>query len=178
MRKNILATAIAVGLATVLIPGSSLAGFLKPRKPASGGGGSSAAQTPAQTSAQTPSATAPEPVASKGTSPDAQISPGSYDVVTLGTDGGHRKNPGSTGVITIGSAGQLSGSLYHYDDGTLDTISGTINLSTGQGTVNTANESYAISAKTTTKSYTYLESSYSKKGSDSKGKLWGIRSNQ
>lgn len=183
MRKNILATAIAVGLATVLIPGSSLAGFLKPRKPAGGGGGSVAA-APATAPAQGDKPNPNEKTASKGVGKDGQIVPGNYETVNIGTGGGHKTDPGSVGPMTISSSGAISGSLYNYSDDSSDAVSGSVNLSTGEGTVSVTNsrggntDRYTISIKTTTQRYSFLEGTYQKIGSSSKGEFWGLKQTQ
>jgi len=182
MRKNILVTTMVVSLATVLIPGSSLAGFLKPRKPASGGGGSVApASAPAAAPSQGDKPNPYEKTGSKGVGKDGQIIPGTYETVNIGTGGNHRTDPGSVGPMTIASTGAVSGSLYNYSDDSTDTISGSVNLSTGEGTVSVTNsrggntDRYTFSIKTTTQRYSFLEGSYQKIGSSSKGEFWGLK---
>jgi hypothetical protein len=181
MRKNILVTTMVVSVATVLIPGSSLAGFIKPKKPAggSGGGGGSAPAAPAPIQGDKPNPN--EKTASKGVGKDGQIIPGTYETVNIGTGGGHKTDPGSVGPMTILSTGALSGSLYNYSDDSTDTVSGNVNLSTGEGTVSVTNsrggntDRYTISIKTTTQRYSFLEGTYQKIGSSSKGEFWGLK---
>jgi len=106
----------------------------------------------------------------------AQVSAGNYSCVALGTAGSHASEPGTKGTMTVSSRGAISGTAYSYADGSTTRFSGTVNLTTGVGTITTQDgTSYKITAKTSSK--TFLDCSYTKinSSSGSKGILWGIR---
>lgn len=106
----------------------------------------------------------------------AQVKPGTYQFISLGTAGSHAQEAGSKGVMTVGSKGQISGSGYSYQDGITTTFSGTINMANGKGSLTAADgKTYSISAKTSAK--TFLDLGYTKinSSSGSKGIIWGFR---
>jgi len=103
----------------------------------------------------------------------AQISPGTYSVVSLGTAGSHANSPGSKGTLTIASNGNLRGSLYSYNERKSTRVSGTVSLATGRGTLSSGRSTSDVSFKTSTK--TFFEMTYRKKNSSSRGIAWGVR---
>ena len=179
MRSKTLWIALIVIFATVNLPENSFAQFFKSRRPAASS--AAPAATPASQGASQATQPAPEATASKGATRDGQISPGTYESISLGTEGGHARDPGSTGPLIVGSDGRVSGSLYNYSDRTFSDVSGSVNLATGQGNVTVRNrkdgntDTYTIYIKTTTKTYSFLEGNYQKVGSSSKGQFWGLK---
>ena len=83
--------------------------------------------------------------------------------------------------MTISSDGKISGSLFNFNDGSTDTVTGTVDLTTGNGSVKVTNskggntDSYNITLKTTTRKYSFMEGTYDKVGSSSKGIFFGLK---
>jgi len=103
----------------------------------------------------------------------AQVSPGTYVVMSLGTAGSHANSPGSKGTITIASNGNLVGSLYSYHERKSTLVTGKVVLNTGRGTISGGRSTSDVNFKTSNK--TFLEMTYRKKSSSSRGIVWGVR---
>jgi hypothetical protein len=103
----------------------------------------------------------------------AQIRSGTYSILTLGTAGSHSQDPGSKGTMTVSSRGEISGSVYSYHDRTTSRFTGSVNLATGRGTLTEGGRTFDISAQASTR--TWVNMTYSKRGTTSKGLVWCIR---
>jgi len=103
----------------------------------------------------------------------AQVSAGTYSILTLGTAGSHAQDPGSKGTMTVSRRGAISGSVYSYQDRTTSSFRGSVNLATGRGTITEGGNTIDISAKTYPRVWANI--SYTKRGTTSKGIVWGIR---
>lgn len=103
----------------------------------------------------------------------AQVRAGTYSILTLGTAGSHAQDPGSKGTMTVNSRGGISGSVYSYQDGTTSSFTGSVNLATGRGTISEGERIFDIRSKTYSR--TWADISYTKRGTTSKGLIWGIR---
>jgi hypothetical protein len=103
----------------------------------------------------------------------AQIRSGTYSILTLGTAGDHSQDPGKKGTMTVSSRGEISGSVYSYDDRTTSRFTGSVNLATGRGTLTEGGRTFDISAQASTR--TWVNMTYSKRGTTSKGLVWCIR---
>lgn len=103
----------------------------------------------------------------------AQAKPGRYTIISLGTAGGHAQDPGSKGTMTVFSDGRIQGSGYSYDDGTTSNFTGRVNLATGRGTVTDGTYTIDFTSRASTK--TFIDMNYTKRGSSSKGIIWGVR---
>lgn len=111
-----------------------------------------------------------------GNKSHAQASAGSYSILTLGTRGSHATDPGSIGTMTITGAAtgnNVSGTVYNYADGSTATFTGRVNRTTGVGTITESGRTIDVTFKTYT-SRTVVSVSYAKRGSTSKGIIWGI----
>lgn len=106
----------------------------------------------------------------------AQVSAGTYSIISLGTAGSHATDPGGKGTMTVSSQGKINGSLYSYADRSTSTFTGSVNLNNGIGYIkDAAGTIFDISAKI--KSATWANISYTKRNSSSgsKGIVWGVR---
>ena len=103
----------------------------------------------------------------------AQARTGTYSVLSLGTKGSHASDPGVKGVLTIASNGNISGTVYSYEDKTSTPFAGTVNLGTGRGSISDGRYTLDLRVKSSTR--TFLDISYSKRGHSSRGIIWGVR---
>ena len=103
----------------------------------------------------------------------AQATAGTYQILTLGTAGSHAQDPGSKGTMTVSSTGRISGSVYSYSDRSSANFTGSVNLTTGVGTINEGGN--ILNIRVTTSTRTWANISYTKRNSTSRGIVWGVR---
>lgn len=169
MRNYKFQTVLIVGFTVAMTSGVCFAGFIRIKKPG----------------AKTPAPTAANPVSSPSspalTAPQGPLIRGTYKFMCIGTEGADAQDVGNDGIISVSASGDVSGTLYYYDDGSTGILSGNLNPSNGEGTAILRNSkrgwvaNYTFTGKITTKQFFVIQGDYRQKDSTSKGIFWCIQ---
>jgi len=108
-------------------------------------------------------------------SAQAQARAGSYKIITLGKSGSHAKETGGEGTMTVDRMGKISGSVFSYSDSSTSPFRGSVNPTSGRGTMTDTKTRKVYDVIFRTSQRTFVEISYSKRASSSTGLIWGFR---